>query len=328
MNGESSIQISSFSNFLVRIFVVGYKNEGEANVILFFDQTKVVFSAIVDCYKKDGLNLTSEILDKYNVKELDFACWTHPHDDHSPGFDEVVLAHAGKNTIVYHPGFRFSNFDPQILKSECKSAQDVYKKLAKLNRKKIYKGSLLQCIDTIPRNRNTLDYVLVDESGVKKEALFTFLTPFKANVYQYGFLRCKKKLTSVNDLSISFVMSLDKYDFFFGGDTESKNANMICDKDVSDMRWVKVPHHCSDGAQSIADRLDKDQLDCAASTVYSPQLPLPIIQNIYKSKGHLFMTQLNGDPNLKDYGIIQFDYRFGKDKIKISTTLYDNAYEY
>lgn len=326
--GENKILVSSFSNFIVRIFVVGYKNKGESNVILFFDQDKVVFSAIVDCYKMNDKNLTIEILKKYGVKKLDFACWTHPHDDHSPGFDDVVLAYSGPQTIVYHPGFRFENFDPQILKSECTSANNVYSNLASLNRKKPYKGSLLQCIDTIPNHRNSYDYILVDKDDNKKEVVFGFLTPFKQFVCQYGYLKCKQKLSNVNDLSISFVMSVDKYDFFFGGDTELKNAAMISEKCVSNMRWVKVPHHCSDGAEIIANRLDDEQFDCAASTVFSPKLPLSTIQDIYKSKGRLFMTQLNSNPSLKDYGIVQFDYRFGKDKIKISTTLYDNAYEY
>lgn len=323
--GPIKIPISSFENFIVRIFVVGYKNEGEACVILFFDYERILLSMIVDCYKKDDLIMTAKILDKYGVKKIDLACWTHPHDDHSPGFDDVVGKYSDEKTIVYHPGFKFKNFDPEILRKECTSSKTVFENLKKLNQN--YNGNLLHCIDVDPANDNSRRYLFV-AGNVEKELEFCFLTPFKEFVCQYDYIKNEKKVINVNDFSISFIMSLDKYVFYFGGDAENQNAQKISDDDVFDMRWVKVPHHCSLGGKSIADRLDENMLDCAASTVYSPQLPKTTIQNIYKSKGRLFMTQKNAGDIFSDFGIIQFDYLFENDRIKIIPTLYNNATEY
>ena len=86
--------VSSFNNLIVSLYVVGYKNIGEAIIVLFRDKTdeeeKVVMSMVIDSYETKGLKLVHEVLKKYNVKNLDFVCWTHPHCDHSPGIDELI----------------------------------------------------------------------------------------------------------------------------------------------------------------------------------------------------------------------------------------------
>lgn len=325
---NNEIHISSFSNFLVRIFVIGYKNEGESNVVLFFDGDNVVFSMIIDCFKKEDLNLAFELLVKYGVKKIDLAFWTHPHDDHSPGFDEIISNFLSPKTIVYLPRFLFSNFDPAILSTKCATAQSVYTNLEKLNSSRPVKNPLLRTIDVNPGDNIFREYVLVDDDNQKKDFVIKFLTPIRPYIEEFGFQGCQQKLVEVNELSISFIMSLDSYDFYFGGDTEKKHANIIDPDTIVNMRWVKVPHHCSNNAKQIVNHLNIDRFDCAVSTVYSPQLPKIDIQNKYKSKGRLFMTQLNNKPGLGEYGIVRFDYRFERDKVKISPIIYGNAYEY
>lgn len=325
---NNEIYISSFSNFLVRIFVIGYKNEGESNVVLFFDGDNVVFSMIIDCFKKEDLNLAFELLVKYGVEKIDLAFWTHPHDDHSPGFDEIISNFLSPKTIVYLPRFLFSNFDPAVLRSKCVAAQSVYANLEKLNSKRPARNPLLRTIDVNPGDNIFREYVIVDNDKQKKDFVIKFLTPIRPYIEEFGFQGCQQKLVEVNELSISFIMSLDSYDFYFGGDTEKKHANIIDPDIIGNMRWVKVPHHCSKNAKKIAIHLMEERFDCAVSTVYSPRLPKVNIQNDYKSKGRLFMTQLNNKPNLGEYGIVRFDYRFEQDKVKISPFIYGNAYEY
>ncbi len=325
---NNEIHVSSFSNFIVRIFVIGYKNEGESNVILFFDGNNVVFSMLVDCFKKDNLNVASDLLKKYGVKKLDIAFWTHPHDDHSPGFDDIVSDFLSSKTIVYFPRFEFPNFNPQILKSCCVAAQRVSNNLEQINKKRSKKNPLLRRVDVNPGDNYSRDFILIDDATHKtKEFIIRFLTPIRPYIEQFGFQGCPEKLTDINELSISFTMSLDSYIFYFGGDAEKKHVNLIEPTEIAKMRWVKVPHHCSENSKKITRYLTKN-FNCAASTVYSPQLPKVNIQNEYKKKGRLFMTQLDGRPNLNDYGIVEFDYRFEKDRIIISPILYGNAYEY
>lgn len=325
---NNEIHISSFSNFLVRIFVIGYKNEGESNVVLFFDGDNVVFSMIIDCFKKENLNLASDLLVKYGVKKLDLAFWTHPHDDHSPGFDDIISNFLSPKTIVYFPRFLFPNFTPGVLKSECAAAQKVYSNLEQINKGRSFRNPLLRTIDVNPGDTNFREYVLLDDEGHQKDFVIEFLTPIRPYIEQFGYLGCQEKLVDVNELSISFVMSLDSYDFYFGGDAEKKHVNVIDPTRIANMKWVKVPHHCSKNAKFIARNLVKGYFVCAVSTVFSPQLPKVDVQNEYKSKGRLFMTQLNTNPSLSEYGIVQFDCKFEQDKVKISPILYGNAYEY
>lgn len=322
------IHISSFSKLTIRIFVIGYKDEGEANLVFFLDGDVVIFSMIIDCYEKDGLNLTQDILNLYKIKDLDFACWTHPHDDHSPGFGKVISQCLGKKTRVYLPDFKIERIDDEVLKRESTSAKDVLTDLQKLAKCRSLHNPLLLRIDVNVGDENKHHYTLVDQFGNKKPIYIHFLTPFKHYLDNYGFRTNDSKIKNLNELSVSFVLSVDDYKFYFGGDTECKHANLIADNDIGDIRWVKVPHHCSKGAESIAKRMVKGRLDCAASTVFSPQLPNSEIQKIYKNRCRLFMTQLNKSLYLRDYGIIQFDYRFDKDKVNISTKLFDNACEY
>ncbi|PWJ35833.1 hypothetical protein IE02_1894 [Fibrobacter succinogenes subsp. elongatus] len=328
---RNEIHISSFSNFIVRLIVIGYKNVGESIIILFLDKCdieKVVFSMVVDCYKKDDFNLTKVFLDKNGVSELDFACWTHPHDDHSPGFDEIIKSYCGNKTRVFHPRFEFDDFDPGILAAECSRAKNVWEALVKLSSARPIENPLLQSIGVNVGLDNGFTIKIVDDYS-EKDCRFDFLTPFKEYIEKYGYASCPKKLKNVNELSISFTISLDSYAFYFGGDVENKQIRLIGADEIKRMRWMKVPHHCSDGANLIVDLLNANLLDCAVSSVYTSRgLPVSSVQDVYKSKGRLFMTQSANATLQHGYGAVQFDYQFKNDKINVKPILYGNAYEY
>ena len=69
--------------------VIGYHDQGES--IVFFIKTDgyVVYTGLVDCYKTEEQNAVKAVLEKEQVERIDFVCWTHPHDDHTVGLDEV-----------------------------------------------------------------------------------------------------------------------------------------------------------------------------------------------------------------------------------------------
>ena len=43
----------------------------------------------MDCYKTEEQNAVKMVLEKERIKKVDFVCWTHPHDDHTRGLDEI-----------------------------------------------------------------------------------------------------------------------------------------------------------------------------------------------------------------------------------------------
>ena len=327
-------KVSSFENLIVSIFVVGYKNIGESIVVLFRDvhngRDQVIMSMVIDCYERDGLNLVRKILSKYHVEKLDFVCWTHPHYDHSPGLDSLVKDMFHDNIVIFSPKFYYGNLMADILKSECLKTPEIFKNTWELVKNHPNFAEIWRTISANGDATNPYQMQLLTEDGVCcKDVCLFFLTPIGARTDMYAMEG--NQFNKPNELSVSFVLSIDGYDFFFGGDTENEHANSISNDIVQGMRWIKVPHHCSLGAKSIADRLGP-KFDYAASTVFkSSSLPKEEVQKIYAKAGTLHMTQLEETDNYKlqqEYGIIQYDYHFANRETTVDISTYGNAGQY
>lgn len=317
---------------VLSIFVVGYRGQGESIVVLFRDENGVSFSMVIDCYRVKDANITRKILSDYGVKKVDVICWTHPHWDHTKGMDEFVDQYFGKETVVFLPKYYFGDSSKSMLiKEQCPQALAIFEKIWKKfedvplsERKNRYRT---MCgVGDKESSPYPMSLHAADGCSEEKEVCLFFLTPLSDLFDAYAIT--DEESGKPNELSISFVMSVDGYDFFFGGDVENENAENI-DKSVIDgMRWIKVPHHCSRGAISIAERLGP-YLDFSVSTVHNPSgLPHNDIQDMYANcASHLFMTEL---PNTrtKKYGVVQCDYRFGDNEINVEVKTYGNAGRY
>ena len=328
------LKISSFENLIVSIFVIGYKNIGESIVVLFrdccHDTNKIVMSMVIDSYEKKDLNMIRKILSKYKVDKLDFVCWTHPHSDHSPGIDSLIKDMFHDNIVIFSPKFYYGNLMPDLLKSECLRTPEIFNNIWNLVDHHPNLSEIWRTVSANGDATHPYQMQLISEDGVfQKDVCFYFLTPLGVRTDIYAIKG--KQFNMPNELSVSFIMSVDGYDFFFGGDTENDHAKGINNEIVRGMRWIKVPHHCSLGAKSIAERLGPN-FDYAASTVFkSSSLPNEEIQNIYAKSGTLHMTQLEENENYKlqhEYGIIQYDYRFGNNETIVDIITYGNAAQY
>lgn len=327
---KGQIRLSTFDNLLVSIYVIGYKNIGESIAVLFHDKAKgeedVVFSFVVDSYKKDGLFLTKKILDDNKVKSLDMVFWTHPHRDHTPGVDEIVKDYFKQEMLFFKPKFYFGNLCEDLLKDESKFTAEANLSLEKFFEQEVKDYDGVRTITGEGDVTNHYPIQMIEDSGQTKDLLFYFLTPIGRLVDQYSLKG--NMLSRPNDLSISFVMSIDGYDFYFGGDAEGDHCMSIETPIVKDMRWIKVPHHCSNGGKYVCDHLGP-RFDFAASTVYaSSDLPKEDIQNAYASHGSLFMTQLKNEKLEHEYGVVRFDYKFKGENTEVSIFTYGNAQEY
>lgn len=331
---KKTFHISSFDNLIISLFVIGYKDVGEAIVVLFRDKTnddeKVVLSMVIDSYETEQLKLVHDVLEKYNVQKLDFICWTHPHCDHSVGIDKLVEKMFHDDIVIFSPKFYYPNLTSDILKGESQKTIDIFNNIWKLvdkhpNIKEIWR--------TISANGDyTTIYPMCIDSADDieyKELFFCFLTPIGCRTDM--FVNKGNEFSKPNELSVSFIMSIDDYDFYFGGDTENEHVKGIDGDIVKNMRWIKVPHHCSLGAQYIANNLGP-RFDYAASTVFKLSgLPNIDVQNVYAKAGSLHMTQLEeqGDYHLNyEYGIIQYDYYFKKNEAMVDIITYGNAGQY
>ncbi|MBS7364217.1 MAG: hypothetical protein KIH03_10435 [Paludibacteraceae bacterium] len=276
---------------------------------------------VIDSY--DNGTITERILKKYDVRKLDFVCWTHPHVDHSQGIDTLIKGHFHDDIVIFVPKFYFGNLTKGVLASESAQTKQIFDTIWKLVKKNSNYNKIWRSISAFGDATNKYPMKLYTDE-IDKEVCFYFLTPLGSRTDKYA--NKGNQFNKPNELSISFVMSIDGYDFYFGGDTENEHAKGIDNEIVKNMRWIKVPHHCSLGAKSIADNLGP-QLDFAASTVYqSSGLPKKSIQDIYANKSTLHMTQL--DNTTHDYGIIQYNYHFGKIETKVDILTYGNAGQY
>ena len=331
---KKTFKVSSFTNLILSIFVIGYKNIGESIVVLFRDVTsdndKTIMSMVIDSYEVSGNNLIRKILLNHNVDKLDFVCWTHPHCDHSPGIDSLIKDMFHDNIVIFSPKFYYGNLKPDLLSSESSKTPEIFASIYKLIKNHPNYSEMWRTISANGDATNQYQLQLLTEDGVfHKDICFYFLTPIGSRTDKYAIQG--NQLSSPNELSVSFVMSVDDYDFFFGGDTEKEHAAGINKEIVQDMRWLKVPHHCSLGARCIADNLGP-RFDFAASTVYkSSGLPIEEVQNIYANKSALHMTQLEENDEYKlqsEYGIIQYDYHFADEETIVDIKTYGNAGQY
>lgn len=83
----------------VELYVIGYKSMGESLILNIANQ----FYGVIDCYKKEGLFLTDQILRQLEVdtKKLDFICWTHADEDHSKGLSELFEPFVSKEKTMF-----------------------------------------------------------------------------------------------------------------------------------------------------------------------------------------------------------------------------------
>lgn len=320
-----TICLSSIDNLILKIYVIGYKNIGEALLILFIDKkdNNVVFSIVVDCYEVDDFNITDKYLEKYGVKKLDLICWTHPHTDHSLGLDKIIKKYYDENMLIFLPELYFGKFSEDVLQKESAKTEEIHKNI-------VNSIKLKENIRYISANADLSCAYLIDIKGVEDTSIkymnLYFLTPVSSLINYYALYG--KSFSKPNNLSISFVMSLDGYNFYFGGDTENPHISYIPKEIIKQFRWIKVPHHCSLGARHIADHLGTN-LDFSASTVfYSRKLPVKYIQELYKNSSRLFMTQKEQDQANSHYGVIEFIYLFSRDSIECQVNTYGNAHEY
>ncbi len=78
--------------------MIGYHDQGESVVFFIKTDGMVAYTGLVDCYKTEEQNAVKMVLEKERIKKVDFVCWTHPHDDHTRGLDEIWKEYCTKET--------------------------------------------------------------------------------------------------------------------------------------------------------------------------------------------------------------------------------------
>lgn len=322
--GETEIPITSSGNLRVKIFIIGYKNQGESIIILFIDisdkKCPVKYSIAIDCYKYNKQNITDEILRHYSVRTLSMLCWTHPDLDHSLDIDALIKKYCKESTQILLPE-HFYNEPSDIITINNQKLRGVVDKIFSLNRLKKRTVSNISVTDRGYNEVKSLSFSGVDKNVIASVNAVTPISPILANHVKEGS-HCVNK----NELSISFILNIDEYYLYFGGDAMNRHIDAINPKFLEQCRFVKIPHHSSDTSANLINYLPLE-IDTACTTIFSThELPKDWILQEYCDMGKVFST---GGKNSKkyNYGVIEYEYDFSKEEVGMNVRLHGNAIE-
>lgn len=320
--GETEIPITSSGDLRVKIFVIGYKNQGESIIILFIDAGEegcpVKYSIVIDCYKYNKRNITDEILRRYSVGTISMLCWTHPDLDHSVDIDTLIKKYCKESTQILLPA-HFYNEPSDIITINNKTLRGAVDKVFNLNRLKKRTVTNISVTDRGYNEIKSLKFAGVDKSVFVSVNAVTPISSILAN-----YVKKRNHNVNKNELSISFIINIDGYYLYFGGDTINGHIDAINPAFLEQCRFVKIPHHSSDTSTNLLSYLPQE-IDTACTTIFSARnLPKESVLQGYCSIGKVFSTGSNNNKKY-NYGVVEYEYDFSKEEAEMNVKLHGNA---
>lgn len=328
-----TLDIEDLSNLLVKIIVVGYQKKGESCIFLLIDRRnhKVIYSIVIDSFKRRKQNRTIELLRANGVKEgeLDILCWSHPDEDHSLGIDEIWKRYAGDNTKIITPvsfwsrEYNIKAFNPN--NREIKFLDYVT-------------GLNSQTHSTLlPESTaggGDLVWQINFSAGVdiiKFRVLI--LSPLVARLK--GLIDSNKAINR-NQTSVTLVVELGDNRFVFPADLPNAEIALLNEEAMENPLFIKIPHHGSSSSSKFLNYIPIDPFSqqkaniLACTTVFKSarggsELPEREVMDKYISKCQKVCN--TGSEKSENYGVVTADYDlFGKMECIISTE--GSAFEY
>lgn len=317
-----------FNDFSLHIYVAGGKNgDGEGILVLFFDGENVIRSISIDCCKATvngtDCNLLNSLLKHYKVEKIDCFVWTHPHDDHSTGLEELIEKYHRKSSIAVIPKQIYGN-DNDIVNMKPLSKNVLKKFNGRFKRK-----SLISTDCHSGEKRCVYSFVMEDTitGEIKKVSLYC-LTPMDFMLDDKR--RNNKKISDslLNDISLSLILDVDGYCYFFGGDAPDKSIKESDTDYLYGCKWIKIPHHGSKTAKGIVPYFNKNIDSAVAASFLTCQLPCKSVMDKYAAiTNQVYVTQKTKTDS-KDFGMIRYVYSFKNSGVQLNITRYGNAYKY
>lgn len=321
--GQIKVDVS-IESLRVIIYVFGGRGLGESILGILTSNSKPFYTFVLDSCESDGINPVIRTLDRYNVKKIDLLFWTHPHDDHSVGMDNIITSFYRKGTVGIIPMHLFDKGQDVV------EITDVCSRVLKTFHKKFRKKNL-RSIECMPHECREVAGIEMNDKFTHetKRCSFQVLTPI--DYVLDNKIRSGEKLSKslLNHVSLSLIMDFDGYCFYFGGDVQNTSINQCDAARLKSCRWIKIPHHGSNGSSSLLGKLN-NCFDTASSTTFLSQ-PLPVDEVLRQyhedKKAQVYVTQEKlEDP--ASFGIIKYVYDFTGEEITADVYLYGNAYKY
>lgn len=309
-----------YQDFILEVHVIGYRTKGESIIILFKERTRTFYSMVIDNYRKKYAskitNRTAEILNDNGVKQLSLLVMSHPHQDHILDMDVLIDEYCNDDSKFFSPArsFDINSGIVQLKESEKKI-------LRKVRKKNVVKRSFLNPVVVIEGKYNPMPSIFLydnddpDENN-PMEIEINAITPVgSVNEDKVNNIRLDP-----NDLSISVIICVNDYYLLFGADTTNDHIVHLDQETLSEVKFVKIPHHGSDTSDRLSSFFSKNQLDYACSTTYhtgNSNLPLDKVLKMYADVSK--RVDVVGCPS-KDsrkglYGEMIYQFKFGSTKM-------------
>lgn len=325
MSSKYSVPINSLNDLVVRVQVLGGKDQGESIIILIYDKDSYLVHRVflIDSFK--GIHgYLKRLQAEYNFRCLNAVCWTHPHEDHTVEIEDIMVDE--KLTILSNKQSETRFVLPQVTERfdhKCCIYKDNVKLINLRPQNKIGLNAKQQY------NKNNLRWEFVEHCSKQSHFVtLRFITPS----YNLGqrHLHISEYEKKRNEMSLSCVFMIDDIPYiYFGGDSIDPQVQYIEDKDkkmVGKCPIVKIPHHGSRESLGILEFISNN-LDLAVCTIFrksDPSKNLPKRETIdrYNQKlskdGKLFITDKPFDDINCEWGVADFSLECcGDDKFHL-----------
>ncbi|RZJ78037.1 MAG: hypothetical protein EOO20_28235, partial [Chryseobacterium sp.] len=259
--------VNNCADLRLLIYLIGYPDKGESQVVLIIDQTdgSVLMSGVIDCYAYQNVNRTADILKTHNVKALDFFCWTHTDDDHSVGTSDIIDNFCNKSTQFFLPEGIYGN--EHDFTSYSKHIQEAIDKVNGGNKGQHYNLSTITTAERSSMHLDSLSRRFTDKGRQYIDFSIVGLAPNSAIIRR----RILTGLTNKNDSSIALKIQFGYFSAFMTGDIENQTIRRIMPDHFRHLNYIKTPHHTSISSDALLDKIDEvyqagDDLPIACST--------------------------------------------------------------
>lgn len=313
------IKIDSFQDLHLCIKTLGYPNNGESLMVSLMDKQKELYNIFIDNYEYNDYQHWLAHLPKET--RIDAFIWTHPDEDHSIGVDKLLSAFdPEKQANIYLP----TSLTRELLVNNKKDAS-------------------LACYDYLKENYNKgrvyrwNEISLTDEEGIRYLCGRKIINRENGDcvVFRIGFMLPNSSVVNrrvdksymnageMNDLSLFFVIELNKARYIFTGDLADISLKFLDEDYLSNCRFIKIPHHGSKDPIHLVDKIKPHPSSSpyAVTTIYGTTNPYDEVIDKYFEKCEAVYST---DRGKEIFGLVEIDF-FVSNFEKSQVTLSGNA---
>lgn len=319
------ITLEEKEKLFISVYHLGYSKQGEGSIFILYTATgKVLYSLAIDCFTEEQWNMTDEILKQWKLNnKLNMFIWTHPHDDHSVGVDDIISEYCSKESIICMANI-FG------LEAKC---SDVCKKNISYIKTLTHRKSVRNKwrINPVAHFPEVLDEVSFNGACEIKSLVVQCIAPFP----ELGGLEGSKRKPDFNMMGIGCILKVEtkneNINFLFAGDMEHYTIERLIEENDESIptvyNYIKIPHHGSENAENMIEYLELHEglkSEFASASIFV-QHNLPKVKVLDKYKKVVEKLGCTSDIAENNYGLGVINLVFDLESKKVYQKLYGTA---